>query len=179
MVFQIIPHTKNQLHFYKKIIYSGSSDTMRSDEIKKGFTRAPHRSLLRATGAIKEESDFKKPFIAVANSYTDFVPGHVHLEKVGKIVDSGKFQVVESNNNEILIRLFPEANSFNANKYKFKELVRFTRFPGDNVPFIIGLRIIDYNTVESFSYVRDFEKDKMVKKDDNAIWKRISEIPKK
>jgi dihydroxy-acid dehydratase len=59
---------------------------MRSDEIKKGFTRAPHRSLLRATGVIKDEKDFSKPFVAVANSYTDFVPGHVHLEKVGKMV---------------------------------------------------------------------------------------------
>ena len=59
---------------------------MRSNEIKKGAERAPHRSLLRATGTIKDESDFSKPFIAVANSYTDFVPGHVHLEKVGKIV---------------------------------------------------------------------------------------------
>jgi len=59
---------------------------MKSDEIKKGAERAPHRSLLRATGTIKDESDFSKPFIAVANSYTDFVPGHVHLEKVGKIV---------------------------------------------------------------------------------------------
>ena len=59
---------------------------MRSDEIKKGAERAPHRSLLRATGTIKDESDFSKPFIAVANSFTDFVPGHVHLNEVGKIV---------------------------------------------------------------------------------------------
>jgi len=59
---------------------------MRSDEVKLGFTRAPHRALLRATGTIREEDDFRKPFIAVANSYTDFVPGHAHLEAVGKIV---------------------------------------------------------------------------------------------
>ncbi|OIO64777.1 dihydroxy-acid dehydratase [Candidatus Woesearchaeota archaeon CG_4_10_14_0_2_um_filter_57_5] len=59
---------------------------MRSDEVKKGTERAPHRSLLRATGCIKDEADFGKPFIAIANSYTDFVPGHVHLEKVGKMV---------------------------------------------------------------------------------------------
>ncbi len=59
---------------------------MRSDEIKKGFIRAPHRSLLRATGAIKSEDDFKKPFIAIANSYTDFVPGHVHLQRCSKII---------------------------------------------------------------------------------------------
>ncbi len=57
---------------------------MRSDQIKKGFERAPHRALLRATG-VKEE-DFGKPFIAVANSYTDIVPGHVHLQAFGKLV---------------------------------------------------------------------------------------------
>ncbi|URN92972.1 MAG: dihydroxy-acid dehydratase [Candidatus Pristimantibacillus lignocellulolyticus] len=57
---------------------------MRSDMIKKGFDRAPHRSLLRAAG-VKEE-DFDKPFIAVCNSYIDIVPGHVHLQEFGKLV---------------------------------------------------------------------------------------------
>lgn len=57
---------------------------MRSDTIKKGFDRAPHRSLLRAAG-VKEE-DFGKPFIAVCNSYLDIVPGHIHLQEFGKIV---------------------------------------------------------------------------------------------
>jgi len=59
---------------------------MRSDTIKKGVERAPHRSLLRATGAIERESDFAKPFIAIANSYTNIIPGHTHLDKVGEIV---------------------------------------------------------------------------------------------
>ncbi|MGD1043698.1 MAG: dihydroxy-acid dehydratase [Bacteroidota bacterium] len=57
---------------------------MRSDIIKKGFERAPHRALLRATGV--KEADFDKPFIAVANSYVDIVPGHVHLQAFGKLV---------------------------------------------------------------------------------------------
>ncbi len=57
---------------------------MRSDMIKRGFERAPHRALLRACG-VKEE-DFTKPFIAVANSYVDIIPGHVHLQEFGKIV---------------------------------------------------------------------------------------------
>lgn len=57
---------------------------MRSDAIKKGFDKAPHRSLLRATG-VKDE-DFKKPFIAIVNSYIDIVPGHVHLQEFGKMV---------------------------------------------------------------------------------------------
>ncbi len=59
---------------------------MRSDTVKHGFERAPHRSLLRATGQIKDEGDFKKPFIAVCNSYTDIVPGHVHLQAFGRDV---------------------------------------------------------------------------------------------
>ncbi len=54
---------------------------MRSDVIKKGIERAPHRSLLRATGVIERESDFDKPFIAVVNSYVDIVPGHAHLRE--------------------------------------------------------------------------------------------------
>ena len=56
---------------------------MRSDLVKKGFDKAPHRSLLRATGQIKNDSDFEKPFIGIANSYIDLIPGHVHLQKFG------------------------------------------------------------------------------------------------
>lgn len=57
---------------------------MRSDMIKKGVDRAPHRSLLRATG-VKEE-DMDKPFIGVCNSYIDIIPGHVHLNKFAEVV---------------------------------------------------------------------------------------------
>ena len=59
---------------------------MRSDTIKLGFERAPHRSLLKATGAIRSREDFQKPFIGIANSYTDLIPGHVHLQDFGKVV---------------------------------------------------------------------------------------------
>ncbi|RAL26068.1 dihydroxy-acid dehydratase [Thermoflavimicrobium daqui] len=59
---------------------------MRSDIIKRGFDRAPHRSLLRATGVIQDDSDWDKPFIAIANSYIDIIPGHVHLQEFGKLV---------------------------------------------------------------------------------------------
>ena len=59
---------------------------MRSDTIKQGFERAPHRSLLRATGSIESEADWDKPFIAIANSYTDCIPGHAHLNEVGMLV---------------------------------------------------------------------------------------------
>ena len=57
---------------------------MRSDEVKKGFDRTPHRSLLRATG-LKDE-DFDKPFIGVANSFIELIPGHFFLDKVSAII---------------------------------------------------------------------------------------------
>ena len=57
---------------------------MRSDTVKKGHNRAPHRSLLRATG-LKDE-DFNKPFIGVANSFIEIIPGHFFLDKVSAII---------------------------------------------------------------------------------------------
>ena len=57
---------------------------MRSDMIKKGYDRAPHRSLLYATGV--KTSDLEKPFIGVCNSYIDIIPGHKHLNHFGQIV---------------------------------------------------------------------------------------------
>lgn len=57
---------------------------MRSDMIKKGIDRAPHRSLLRAVG-LKDE-DMDKPFIGVCNSYIDIIPGHVHLREFAEVV---------------------------------------------------------------------------------------------
>jgi dihydroxy-acid dehydratase len=59
---------------------------LRSDIVKYGYDRAPHRSLLRATGALKSEADWHKPFIAIANSYIDIIPGHVHLQAFGQLV---------------------------------------------------------------------------------------------
>ena len=57
---------------------------MRSDTIKRGWERTPHRSLLRATG-LKDE-DFNKPFIGIANSHIDIIPGHFFLQEYGRIV---------------------------------------------------------------------------------------------
>ena len=57
---------------------------MRSDTIKRGDARAPHRSLLRACGV--SENDFGKPFIAIVSSHVDIVPGHVHLNDVAQFV---------------------------------------------------------------------------------------------
>lgn len=57
---------------------------MRSDMIKKGIDRAPHRSLLYATGVKLE--DMEKPFIGVCNSYIDIIPGHMHLNGFAQVV---------------------------------------------------------------------------------------------
>ncbi len=57
-----------------------------SDTIKKGANRAPHRSLLRATGVLQSEEDWDKPFIAIANSFVQIIPGHAHLDVVGRKV---------------------------------------------------------------------------------------------
>jgi dihydroxy-acid dehydratase len=60
---------------------------MRSDVIKKGLERAPHRSLLKACG-VKDE-DLRRPFIAVVNSWTEIVPGHIHLQRLAEAVKEG------------------------------------------------------------------------------------------
>jgi dihydroxy-acid dehydratase len=56
---------------------------MRSDLIKLGAERAPHRSLLKACGVT--DSDMPKPFIGICNSYIDIIPGHRHLQELGKL----------------------------------------------------------------------------------------------
>ncbi|MGB9682808.1 MAG: dihydroxy-acid dehydratase [bacterium] len=60
---------------------------MRSDDVKRGIERAPHRSLLKALGVDNEE--LKKPFIGIINSYSEIVPGHIHLDKVVEGVKAG------------------------------------------------------------------------------------------
>ena len=60
---------------------------MRSDLIKEGPSRAPHRSLLRALGI--DELEMKRPFVAVVNSKSDYIPGHMHLDKIAEQVKAG------------------------------------------------------------------------------------------
>ncbi|MBR4505100.1 MAG: dihydroxy-acid dehydratase [Candidatus Methanomethylophilaceae archaeon] len=60
---------------------------MRSDAVKKGIDKAPARSLLRADGLGDE--DFGKPFIGIANSWNDIVPGHIHLNEIVEAVREG------------------------------------------------------------------------------------------
>ncbi|MBN2448483.1 MAG: dihydroxy-acid dehydratase, partial [Phycisphaerae bacterium] len=58
---------------------------MRSDVIKRGVERTPHRSLLKATGNFSD-ADLDKPLIAIACSHVDIIPGHAHLDAVGRFV---------------------------------------------------------------------------------------------
>ncbi len=60
---------------------------MKSNLIKEGNARAPHRSLLKACGV--KDRDMNKPFIAVVNSFTDIVPGHIHLRRLAEAVKEG------------------------------------------------------------------------------------------
>ncbi len=60
---------------------------MKSDVIKKGIERAPHRSLLYALGCTRQE--FDKPFIGIVNSFSEIVPGHMHLREIADSVKDG------------------------------------------------------------------------------------------
>ena len=60
---------------------------MRSDLVKQGVERAPHRSLFKASGYTNEQ--IRKPLIGVVNSYTDLVPGHMHLQQISRAVKDG------------------------------------------------------------------------------------------
>ncbi len=62
-------------------------EQMRSDAVKEGIERAPHRALLRAVGCSSE--DWRKPFIGVINSFSEIVPGHIHLRSIAEAVKEG------------------------------------------------------------------------------------------
>ena len=65
---------------------------LRSDQIKRGVARAPHRSLLKADGITDEEMD--RPFIAVLSSRNDVIPGHTHLDKIAEAVKAPRVKTV-------------------------------------------------------------------------------------
>ena len=60
---------------------------MRSDNVTKGIERAGHRALLRALGVSRE--DFTKPFVGIVNSFSEIVPGHIHLEAIARAAKEG------------------------------------------------------------------------------------------
>lgn len=63
---------------------------MRSNSIKKGYEKAPHRSLLKALGI--GDADINKPFIGIVNSFNEVVPGHMHLERISRAVKEGVWE---------------------------------------------------------------------------------------
>ena len=62
---------------------------MRSDILKKNIETLPHRALLMSSGLKKEDFDLNKPFIGIANSYNDIIPGHIHLNELTQEVKRG------------------------------------------------------------------------------------------
>ncbi|WEV54981.1 dihydroxy-acid dehydratase [Leuconostocaceae bacterium ESL0723] len=73
--------SKNTLDFS----IDGKDIKKRSDTLKVGVNQAPARSLLYATGQVKNDEDMKKPFIAICNSYVEIVPGHIHLRALADV----------------------------------------------------------------------------------------------
>ena len=61
---------------------------MKSDAVKRGIERAPHRALLRAVGWSR--ADIGKPFIGIINSFSEIIPGHAHLQGVAEAVKAGR-----------------------------------------------------------------------------------------
>ena len=62
---------------------------MRSDQVKKGFQRAPHRSLFKAMGY--DDWELERPLIGIANSFNEVIPGHIHLNKLADAVKKGVY----------------------------------------------------------------------------------------
>ena len=60
---------------------------MKSDSVKRGIEKAPHRALFKSLGL--DDDDIAKPLIGIANSYTNIVPGHIHLRTLGEAVKEG------------------------------------------------------------------------------------------
>jgi len=61
---------------------------MKSDTVKQGIERAGHRALLRAVGCTEKE--LEQPFIGIVNSFSEIVPGHIHLRTIAEAVKSGE-----------------------------------------------------------------------------------------
>jgi dihydroxy-acid dehydratase len=60
---------------------------LKSDAVKRGIEKAPHRALFKSLGL--DDDDIAKPLIGIANSYTNIVPGHIHLRTLGEAVKEG------------------------------------------------------------------------------------------
>ncbi len=68
---------------------AGKKTGLRSDAVKRGLERAPHRALMYATGV--DPSDLKKPFVGLVSSFTDLIPGHVAMRPLERAIENGVY----------------------------------------------------------------------------------------
>ena len=66
---------------------SEANEKMKSDRIKEGIEKTPHRALLYATGITKQA--IKKPFIGIASSFNDIIPGHLGMRELERFIERG------------------------------------------------------------------------------------------
>lgn len=81
-IARLFPYNASVHGFYRK-----AADCMKSDIVKKGVEKAPHRALFKAMGYTDEE--IARPLIGIANSKNDIVPGHIHLDTITEAVKAG------------------------------------------------------------------------------------------
>ena len=84
MIFPFYVKIKHKRDFFCKNV---GALGMKSDNIKKGIARTPHRSLLMATGVSKK--NIQSPFIGIASSFTDLVPGHIGMRDLERQIEKG------------------------------------------------------------------------------------------
>ncbi len=87
-----MPAQTRIIHYYVCLGAAGGKEwkvNMRSDNVKKGVERAPHRSLFNALGMTEEE--LERPLIGVVCSYNEIVPGHMNLDKISEAVKKGVY----------------------------------------------------------------------------------------
>ena len=101
---------------------------MRSDKIKKGLARAGNRALLYATGLTKGQ--INKPFIAVASSFTDIIPGHVHMRRLERSIEQGI-----------------ASGEFHAGSIRATSLVVLTLFDGITLAMATGIWQHDWDEI--------------------------------
>jgi dihydroxy-acid dehydratase len=82
-----LPCFKKKLVLETDAYHLKKENAMRSDAMKKGLERAPHRSLFKALGLTDEE--IERPMIGIANSANEVIPGHLHLHQISEAVKAG------------------------------------------------------------------------------------------
>lgn len=111
---------------------------MRSDRVKAGLHCGPHRSLMKATGL--SDKDIRRPIIGIANSYTDVIPGHVHLDAVGEYV---KEQVRKAGGTPILFNSIGICDGIAMGHYGMKYSLPSREIIADSVEAMVEAHAFD------------------------------------